>query len=46
MKKRCQKLQRAAVLLEDENISLKKQIARHAGDKSIPSDGTNVQEQV
>lgn len=47
MKKRCQKLQRAAVLLEDENISLKKQVARLAGDKPIPSsDGTSVHEQV
>ncbi|XP_059486799.1 protein spindle-F [Neocloeon triangulifer] len=47
MKKRCQQLQRASTLLEDENISLKKQLARIGGDKSMASnDGSNVQEQI
>jgi len=46
MKKRCQKLQRTATLLEDENISLKRQLARHGGEKVTSSDGSAVQEQV
>ncbi|XP_065333377.1 protein spindle-F [Cloeon dipterum] len=47
LKKRCEQLQRAQVLLEDENISLRKQLSRLGGDKSmVTGDGSNSQEQI